>query len=432
MERDFYQTLRKIQKAERNKKSTLSRVGDDFYKKMYSYIKELEHSIQNNPFSNEEHNLLKNSQIVATEICQNREKKISDSAISNIQRSYMLFAKGRPQFDVVDTTPLNLTPEEEILYYALMDNLKEHRSRISLDKYAEEHPGDMYSDSEDDEPIDYPDSGDSVDDSELSDDQDDDITIFSADDEDDYDYSNEDPYIFAAGGDSSADDQFDEVSKRFNQIKNAKVIDDEKYEPIEKQIADQKISRAKEEDAFNSSFQKTGSQADSAAGLNDDIDSSSPDSETGLGSSSQDETGLGHGVGSSSQDDEFDFNPNEEDAYPNIDPFSQEDEFSFPNPFDEQFSNPDVIVNDHEDDYNQINADLDRINADLDKLSSEIPAGKKEKIEKIAVKINEKINSIIGVDEKIYGPFAPEDVVILPKLNADILIDKNKARLVDI
>lgn len=422
MERDFYKTLRKVQKAERNNKGSLSRVGDDFYKKMYSYIKELEHSIQNNPFSNEEHNLLKNSQIVATEICQNREKKISDSAISNIQRSYMLFAKGRPQFDVVDTTPLNLTPEEEILYYSLMDTLKEHRSRISLDKYAEEHPGDMYSDSEDEEPIDYPDSGDSVDDSELSDDQDDDITIFSADDEDDYDYSNEDPYIFAAGGDSSADDQFDEVSKRFNQIKNAKVIDDEKYEPIEKQIADQKISRAKEEDAFNSPFQRRGSQADDASGLNEDIDSSLPD----------DETGLSHGAGSSLPDDEFDVNLNEEDSFPNIDPFSQDEEFNFPNPFDEQFSNPDVVANDHEDDYNQINADLDRINADLDKLSSEIPTGKKEKVEKIAVKINEKINSIIGVDEKIYGPFAPEDVVILPKLNADILIDKNKAKLVDI
>ena len=422
MERDFYKTLRKVQKAERNNKGSLSRVGDDFYKKMYSYIKELEHSIQNNPFSNEEHNLLKNSQIVATEICQNREKKISDSAISNIQRSYMLFAKGRPQFDMVDTTPLNLTPEEEILYYSLMDTLKEHRSRISLDKYAEEHPGDMYSDSEDEEPIDYPDSGDSVDDSELSDDQDDDITIFSADDEDDYDYSNEDPYIFAAGGDSSADDQFDEVSKRFNQIKNAKVIDDEKYEPIEKQIADQKISRAKEEDAFNSPFQRRGSQADDASGLNEDIDSSLPD----------DETGLSHGAGSSLPDDEFDVNLNEEDSFPNIDPFSQDEEFNFPNPFDEQFSNPDVVANDHEDDYNQINADLDRINADLDKLSSEIPTGKKEKVEKIAVKINEKINSIIGVDEKIYGPFAPEDVVILPKLNADILIDKNKAKLVDI
>lgn len=407
MERDFYKTLRKVQKAERNNKGSLSRVGDDFYKKMYSYIKELEHSIQNNPFSNEEHNLLKNSQIVAAEICQWREKKISDSAISNIQRSYILFSKDRPQFDMVDTTPLNLTPEEEILYYSLMDTLKEHRSRISLDKYAEEHPGDMYSDSEDEEPIDYPDSGDSVDDSGLSDDQDDDITIFSADDEDDYDYSNEDPYIFAAGGDSSADDQFDEVSKRFNQIKNAKVIDDEKYEPIEKQIADQKISRAKEEDAFNSSFKRTGSQADDASGLNEDIDSSLPD-------------------------DEFDVNLNEEDSFPNIDPFSQDEEFNFPNPFDEQFSNPDVVANDHEDDYNQINADLDRINADLDKLSSEIPTGKKEKVEKIAVKINEKINSIIGVDEKIYGPFAPEDVVILPKLNADILIDKNKAKLVDI
>ena len=418
MERDFYQTLRKIQKAERTNKGSLSRVGDDFYKKMYSYIKELEYSIQNNPFSNEEHNLLKNSQIVATEICQNREKKISDSAISNIQRSYMLFAKGRPQFDMVDTTPLNLTPEEEILYYSLMDTLKEHRSRISLDKYAEEHPGDMYSDSEGEEPIDYPDSGDSVDDSESSDDQEDDMTIFSADDVDDYDYSNEDPYIFAAGGDSSTDEEFDEVSKRFNQIKNAKVVDDEKYEPIEKQIADQKISRAKEEDAFNSSFQMRGSQADNAAGLNDDI-----------GSSFQED---GAGIGSSSQDDEFDFNPNEEDAYPNIDPFSQDEEFNFPNPFDEHFSNPDVVANDHEDDYNQINADLDRINADLDKLSSEIPTGKKEKVEKIAVKINEKINSIIGVDEKIYGPFAPEDVVILPKLNADILIDKNKAKLVDI
>ena len=350
MERDFYKTLRKVQKAERNNKGSLSRVGDDFYKKMYSYIKELEHSIQNNPFSNEEHNLLKNSQIVAAEICQWREKKISDSAISNIQRSYILFSKDRPQFDMVDTTPLNLTPEEEILYYSLMDTLKEHRSRISLDKYAEEHPGDMYSDSEDEEPIDYPDSGDSVDDSGLSDDQDDDITIFSADDEDDYDYSNEDPYIFAAGGDSSADDQFDEVSKRFNQIKNAKVIDDEKYEPIEKQIADQKISRAKEEDAFNSPFQRRGSQADDASGLNEDIDSSLPD----------DETGLSHGAGSSLPDDEFDVNLNEEDSFPNIDPFSQDEEFNFPNPFDEQFSNPDVVANDHEDDYNQINADLDR------------------------------------------------------------------------
>ena len=91
-----------------------------------------------------------------------------------------------------------------------------------------------------------------------------------------------------------------------------------------------------------------------------------------------------------------------------------------------------MIYNNHEDDYNQVNADLDRINADLDKLSSEIPTGKKEKVEKITVKIIEEINSIIGVDEKIYGPFAPEDVVILPKLNADVLINNNKANFVDI
>ena len=66
MERDFYQTLRRIQKEERNK-SALARVGNDFYKKVYSYIKDLERSIANNPFSNEEHNLLKNSQMIATE-----------------------------------------------------------------------------------------------------------------------------------------------------------------------------------------------------------------------------------------------------------------------------------------------------------------------------------------------------------------------------
>ena len=425
MERDFYQTLRKIQKAERNKKSTLSRVGDDFYKKMYAYINELEHSIQNNPFSNEEHNLLKNSQIVATEICQNREKKIADSAISNIQRSYILFAKGKPQFDVVDTTPLNLTPEEEILYYALMDTLKEHRSRISLDKYAEENPGEMYSDSDDEIPIDYPDSGDNVDSSDA---QEEDITIFSADSDDDYDYSNEDPYSFSSG-DSSTDDQFDEVSERFNQIKNGKVVTDEKYEPIEKQIADQKISRAKEEDDFNSSFKRAaGDDSQVDEGTDSNQDSGSQDINQDIGSGSQD---INPDFGSQAYEEDINqIFQKEEESYPNIDPFSQDEEF--PNPFDEEFSNPDVIYNNHEDDYNQVNADLDRINADLDKLSSEIPTGKKEKVEKITVKIIEEINSIIGVDEKIYGPFAPEDVVILPKLNADVLINNNKANFVDI
>ena len=425
MERDFYQTLRKIQKAERNKKSTLSRVGDDFYKKMYAYINELEHSIQNNPFSNEEHNLLKNSQIVATEICQNREKKIADSAISNIQRSYILFAKGKPQFDVVDTTPLNLTPEEEILYYALMDTLKEHRSRISLDKYAEENPGEMYSDSDDEIPIDYPDSGDNVDSSDA---QEEDITLFSADSDDDYDYSNEDPYSFSSG-DSSTDDQFDEVSERFNQIKNGKVVTDEKYEPIEKQIADQKISRAKEEEDFNSSFKRAaGDDSQVDEGTDSTQDSGSQDINQDIGSGSQD---INPDFGSQSYEEDINqIFQKEEESYPNIDPFSQDEEF--PNPFDEEFSNPDVIYNNHEDDYNQVNADLDRINADLDKLSSEIPTGKKEKVEKITVKIIEEINSIIGVDEKIYGPFAPEDVVILPKLNADVLINNNKANFVDI
>ena len=47
----------------------------------------------------------------------------------NVQRSYQLF-NGRPQFDLQDTTPLNMTPEEEELYFSLIDTLKAFRERI--------------------------------------------------------------------------------------------------------------------------------------------------------------------------------------------------------------------------------------------------------------------------------------------------------------
>jgi DNA replication factor GINS len=45
---------------------------------------------------------------------------------------------GKPQFDLVDTTPLNLTPEEEKFYYSLIDTLKNHRGNISLEKLSED------------------------------------------------------------------------------------------------------------------------------------------------------------------------------------------------------------------------------------------------------------------------------------------------------
>lgn len=129
---EFFQKLRKIQKKERNE-GGLARVGEDFYKRVHRYLEELMDTVGNDPFAKEQY-LLRDTQRIATEICERREHKITDSAVMNIQRSYHLF-KGKPQFDLQDTTPLNLTPEEEKLYFSLIDTLKGYRGRIipSLD-----------------------------------------------------------------------------------------------------------------------------------------------------------------------------------------------------------------------------------------------------------------------------------------------------------
>lgn len=131
----FYQELRKIQKKERNN-GTLARVDEDFYNKIHEYLDGLKKQTMSDPFSNA-HGILKEAQIIATEICERREHKITDAAVVNIHRSYHLFT-GKPQFDLVDTTPLNLTPEEEKFYYSLIDTLKNHRNTISLEKLSDE------------------------------------------------------------------------------------------------------------------------------------------------------------------------------------------------------------------------------------------------------------------------------------------------------
>jgi DNA replication factor GINS len=131
----FYQTLRKVQKKERNNGS-LARVDEDFYDRLLEYMEGLKREAMSDPFSKAPA-ILKQAQIIATEICQRREKKIADAAVVNIHRSYHLFT-GKPQFDLVDTTPLNLTPEEEKFYYSLIDTLKNHRGNISLEKLSED------------------------------------------------------------------------------------------------------------------------------------------------------------------------------------------------------------------------------------------------------------------------------------------------------
>ena len=131
----FYQELRKVQKKERNN-ATLARVEETFYTQLQEYVDVLKTEAMNDPFSKAP-GILKQAQIIATEICQRREKKITEAAVLNIHRSYHLFT-GKPQFDLVDTTPLNLTPEEEKFYYSLIDTLKNHRTTISLEKLSED------------------------------------------------------------------------------------------------------------------------------------------------------------------------------------------------------------------------------------------------------------------------------------------------------
>ena len=189
----FYQELRKIQKKERNN-ATLARVEEGFYNEIHRYLDELKEEAMRDPFSDVS-GMLKNAQMIATDICERREKKITESAVVNIHRSYLLFT-GKPQFDLVDTTPLNLTPEEEKFYFTLIDTLKNHRNNISLDKLSDEEESDA-------KPIIKP-----------KETQTNTLTPVPKEEKSD-----------------------EEVLNRLEEIKKAKVIPQEPRQPIEKQIA---------------------------------------------------------------------------------------------------------------------------------------------------------------------------------------------------
>ena len=211
MQGDFFQVLRRVQKEERNK-SSLARVENDFYKQLRDYIRNLERSVASDPFGNEQL-LLNNAQRIATEICELRESKITKAANNNIYRSFLLFKKDNPQFDLLDTTPLNLTDEEETLYFALMDALKSHRYRISLDEYAEE--GSLDGTSLEDEGEEY--DKDFDEDGETGFVEDSYESAQAIESESSVDDDLEDEISDALG-------ESDEVLNRLNQIKNAKVV----------------------------------------------------------------------------------------------------------------------------------------------------------------------------------------------------------------
>jgi DNA replication factor GINS len=96
----FYQDLRQIQKKERNN-GTLARVVEDFYSQLQEYMDVLKQEAMSDPFSKAV-SLLKQSQIIATEICERFKHKIIDAAVVNIYSLYHLFT-GKPQFYLADS-----------------------------------------------------------------------------------------------------------------------------------------------------------------------------------------------------------------------------------------------------------------------------------------------------------------------------------------
>ena len=300
---EFFKSLRKIQKRERNNAS-LARVGDNFYKDMYSCIRELKEDIGVDPFSDKQ-DLLKDIQRIATEICERREHKITEAALMNIHRSYRLFNKDNPQFDIIDTTPLNLTKEEERLYFSLVDTLKDHRNDISLDKFSEELDAN-------------------------------DLNTSSKNKEEDED-------VGEKGTVSSI--KKDDVEERFSVSSEKKISTEEGFS-----LSSEKKTSVEEGVGFKS------------ASVGDGVE-------------------VGNVKGK-------------------VDNFLKPD---FVNPDDQFVSFEEGSGVNQGDDFSSV-----------------------------TVLVFKDVGSIVGVDGLVYGPFHSQDVVVLPKINADILLKYRKARLVKI
>lgn len=294
----FYHTLRKIQKKERST-GKLARVDETFYHDIHKYINDLKKSAGEDLFA-AEYTLIKDTQRVATEICERREHKITDAAVVNIHRSYHLFT-GKPKFDLIDTTPLNLTPEEEKFYFSLIDTLKNHRGNISLDKIAIDQDSNNKKSSKTKSQT-----------------------------------NNENHEIKSEGHIDSED----LTLQRLNQISKANIITDEKVEPIEKQIIDSKKSKVENK------VVKPIEELKSSSNRN--------------------------------------------------------------------IENIEVLLNEKEE----------FVDLESRKLSKES--------ELVKLLIFEEIGAIVGVDEKVYGPFYPQDIIVMPKINAMIFVKNRKGRIIKI
>ncbi|WP_042702884.1 hypothetical protein [Methanobrevibacter arboriphilus] len=396
MEDQFFAKLREIQRKERAN-SSLARVGNDFYKRTHRYLDNIRDIAVNDPFS-EESDLLRNAQRIATEICEIREHKIADAAVMNIHRSYHLF-QGKPQFDLIDTTPLNITEEEEKLYFSFIDVLKAHRRSISLDE--------LTTDDNNSNDSNYLSNKKSSDDSINNESDDSNYNVASniesnsgsnsieSNNKSDYKFINN--KLKNKNNDiknnliEDNDVKNDNVLKRLKTIKSAKVIEDEKVESIEKQI-----SKSNNINEKNNHYES--SKSSESSELPKSIESPKTDKSNVSKDSNQNNCIQGNKNIKNGQKSELDnIIGNEDDQFVDLDSLVVDETFSSDN------------------------------SLDLNKSKSTV-----NKIANVMILIFSEINSIMGVDKKIYGPFKPQDIVIMPDINAKILIKNKKGRLVKI
>ena len=211
----MFHTLRRIQKKERDN-GTLAHVEETFYEDIHVYLNKLKKSAIDNPFS-DVYNTLNEARRIAIEICEKREYKITMAAVLNSNRSYELFV-GEQNFDLVDSMPLNLTPEEEVFYFSLIDTLKNHKLNLS----GQSVPSSPQKTTEDDS-IKEPKN-----DTPNSEADNDTIKIKE---------EVKSPTVSDAAEKAAPKPENDEVLNRIDEISRAKVITDEKPESIEKQIS---------------------------------------------------------------------------------------------------------------------------------------------------------------------------------------------------
>lgn len=311
---DLFQHLRKIQKKERDN-GTLAQVDENFYSQIHEYLNELKQSAIDNPFS-DVYNTLNEARRIATEICERREHKITSAAVLNMNRSYQLFA-GKQEFDLIDSMPLNLTPEEETFYFSLIETLKNHRLNLSGQEISEETPDVIDDDGEEEAPETEETAANSL--ADIAD-----AAIEKASGTEESSDSVSD--IESDSETKEEDDSSDEVLDRIDEVSKARVIENEVREPIEKQISKPQKPKIKVPEEFG-----------------------------------------------------------------------------------------DIEILDSDDQF----IDLDAVKRTRE---SEITT----------ILVLDEIGSIVGVDEKVYGPFRSQDIVTLPKINANIFVKNRKARFVKI